>query len=152
MQPFRSSWPFYNSLAFLKDHISGPKDTCSNLVVVDEGQDGELVKEWVTKKTPKKASSEETLLKVAEQIVEKIPSQPLSSPKRQKLSDDEHFGQTIARLLSKFQDGEEKEMLKLEIQMLIHSKMYGRRPQFLPNISGYQQINTPQVYNPYNIS
>ena len=119
---------------------------------MDEGQDGELVKEWMTKKTPKKASSEETLLKVAEQIVEKIPSQPLSSPKRQKLSDDEHFGQTIARLLSKFQDGEEKEMLKLEIQMLIHSKMYGRRPQFLPNISGYQQINTPQVYNPYNIS
>ena len=68
------------------------------------------------KKTTKKLTTEECLIKAAEQIVEKIPPGPTISPKRSKLSDDEHFGQTVARQLARLGEGEEKENLKLQFK------------------------------------
>ena len=35
--------------------------------------------------------------------------------------DDEHFGQTVARQLAWLEEGDEKENLKLQIQVLIHN-------------------------------
>ena len=60
--------------------------------------------------------------------MEKIPLGPTISPKRSKLSDDEHFGQTVARQLARLEEGEEKENLKLQIQVLIHNSQYETRP------------------------
>ena len=81
------------------------------------------------KKTTKNLTTEECLIKAAEQIVEKIPPGPTISPKRSKLSDDEHFGQTVAQQLARLEEGEEKENLKLQIQVLIiHNSQYGTRP------------------------
>ena len=56
------------------------------------------------KKTTKKLTTEECLIKAAELIVEKIPPGPTISPKRSKLSDDKHFGQTIARQLARLEE------------------------------------------------
>ena len=80
------------------------------------------------KKTTKKLTTEEWLIKAAEQVVEKIPPGPTISPKWSKLSDDEHFGQPVARQLARLEEGEEKENLTLQIQVLINNSQYGTRP------------------------
>ena len=125
---------------FLKDQM-GSKETICNLTVDDGASDsicsgpqdpekGSATPKRPGKKTPKKLTAEESLIKAAEQIVEKIPSVPatLSSPKRLKLSDNKHFGQTVARQLMRLEEGEEKENLKLEIQVMIYNSQYGSRP------------------------
>ena len=83
-------------------------------------QDPETPKKPV-KKTTKMLTTEECLIKAAERIVEKIPPGPTISPKRKK-------GQTVARQLARLEEGEEKENLKLQIQVLIHNSQYGTRP------------------------
>jgi len=80
------------------------------------------------KKTTKKLTTEECLIKAAEQIAEKILPGPTISPKRSKLSNDEHFGQTVVRQLARLEEGEEKDNLKLQIQVLIHNSQYGTCP------------------------
>lgn len=134
VKAFHSSWPYYKSLMFLKDQIRSDRPNVCNLTVEDDldsacsvAQDPETPKKPV-KKTTKKVTTEECLIKAAEQIVEKIPPGPTISPNRSKLSDDEHFGQTVARQLARLEEGEEKENLKLQIQVLIHNSQYGTRP------------------------
>ena len=134
VRAFHSSWPYYKSLVFLKDQIRSDMTNVCNLTVEDDldsacsvAQDPETPKKPV-KKTTKKLTTEECLIKAAEQIVEKIPPGPTISPKRSKLSDGEHFSQPVARQLARLEEGEEKENLKLHIQVLIHNSQYGTRP------------------------
>ena len=119
---------------FLKDQIRSDRSNVCNLTVEDDldsvcsvAQDRETPKKPV-KETTEKLTTEECLIKASEQIVEKIPVGPTISPKRSKLSDDEHLGQTVALQLARLEEGEEKENLKLHIQVLIHNSQYGKRP------------------------
>ena len=134
VKAFHSSWPYYKSLMLLKDQIRSDRPNVCNLTVEDDldsacsvSQDPETPNKPV-KKTTKKLTTEECLIKAAEQIVEKNPPGPTISPKRSKLSDDEHFGPTVARQLARLEEEEEKETLKLQIQVLIHNSQYGTRP------------------------
>jgi len=111
---------------FLKDQIRSDRPNVCNLTLEDDldsacsvAQDSETPKKPV-KKTTKKLTTEECLIKAAEP--------PTISPKRSKLSDDEHFGQTVARQLARLEKGQEKENLKLQIQVVIHNSQYGTRP------------------------
>ena len=131
VKEFHSLWPYYKSPMFLKNQIRSDRPNICNLTVEDDldsacsvAQDPETPKKPV-KKTTIKLTTEECLIKAAEQIVEKISQGPT---KRSKLSDDEHFGQTVARQLARLEEGEEKENLKLQIQVLIHNSQYGTRP------------------------
>ena len=72
---------------------------------------------WRKQQKSSLQTTEKCLIKAAELIVEKITPGPTISPKRSKLSDDEHFGQTVARQLARLEEGEEKENLKLQIQV-----------------------------------
>jgi len=119
---------------FLKDQIRSDSPDVCNLTVEDDldsacsvVQDPETPKKPV-KKTTKKLTTEECLIKAGEQIVEKIPQTPIILPKRSKLNDDEHFGRTVARQLARLEEGEEKDNLKLQIQVLIHNSQYRTRP------------------------
>ena len=95
-------------------------------------------------KRPTTLTTEEKLIRTAENIVEKIPSFPVlpavPSPKKQKMSDDELFGQLIANKLSKIPEGEEKESLKLDIQFLIKNVQFGRNTQTV--------LQTRPIYSP----
>ena len=125
---------------WLKDHIA-TKDSISNLnsqVEVDEDSNNSssFSASFSTYSTPRKntkPNAEEKIIKATIAIADKIPdfeSMKASSPKKAKLSDDDHFGQMIARKLEKIPEGEEKEDLKLEIQMLIRNVQFRRRPNF----------------------
>ena len=131
-----SSWPYYKSPMFLRDQVRSDGPNVCNLTVKDDldsaccvAQDPETPKKPV-KKTTKKLTTEECLIKAAEEIVEKIPPVPTILRKRSKHTDDEHFGQTVARQLARLEEGEgeEKENLKLHIQVLIHNSPNGTRP------------------------
>ena len=130
-EAFKSSWPWFNSLMWLKDHM-GTKDSTSNLnssLEDDEISTCSSSGYSSSRKNPK-PNVEEKIIKAAEAIANKIPdfqSLKTSSPKKARLSDDDHFGQMIARKLEKIPEGEEKENLKLEIQMLIKNVQFGRR-------------------------
>ena len=129
-----SSWPYYKSPMFLKDQVRSDRPNVCNLTVEDDldsacsvAQDPETPKKPV-KKTTKKLTTEECLIKAAEEIAEKIPPRPTILRKRSKLTDDERFGQTVARQLARLEEGEEKEKSKLHIQVLIYNSQNGTRP------------------------
>ena len=73
VKAFHSLCPYYKSLMFLKDHIRSDRPNVCNLTVEDDldsacsvtAQDPE------TPKKPVKKTTEECLIKAAEQIVEK---------------------------------------------------------------------------------
>ena len=44
-------------------------------------------------------------------------------------TDDVHFGETLGRLLSGIEDGQEKDFLKLELQRMILNLKYSQRNQ-----------------------
>ncbi|XP_073240346.1 uncharacterized protein [Porites lutea] len=124
VQAFKSSWPWYESLKWLKDHI-GQKESISNLVVnVDattdsDGSNSSVITPITNKKGKKiKLSAEEKIVQAAEAIAEKFPTLP-SEAGNVRVTDDELYGQMIARKLSTLPEGEEKESLKLDIQVLI---------------------------------
>ena len=128
-QTFKSSWPWYESLKWLKDHI-GQKESVSNLVVnldatTDSDCSSSSVVSSITNKKGKKVkvSAEEKIVQAAEAIAEKFPTLP-SGAVNVRVTDDEHYGQMIARKLSNLPEGEEKESLKLDIQVLIKNVMF----------------------------
>ena len=130
-EPFKSAWPWYTLLSWLKDRISC-KETISNLGFEIESVEDESdvsnsssssVSTYKVYSRPQKMKAEDKLVKAAEAIVNTIPSfgymPSHSSPKQTRLRDDEHFGQLVARKLAKFPESEEKECVKLNIQSLI---------------------------------
>ncbi|CAH3028858.1 unnamed protein product, partial [Porites evermanni] len=131
VQAFKSSWPWYESLKWLKDHI-GQKESISNLVVnVDattdsDGSNSSVITPITNKKGKKiKLSAEEKIVQAAEAIAEKFPTLP-SEAGNVRVTDDELYGQMIARKLSTLPEGEEKESLKLDIQVLIKNVMFAK--------------------------
>ena len=113
---------------FLKDQIRSDMPNVCNLTVEDDldsacsvAQDPETPKKPV-KKTTKKLTTEECLIKAAEQILEKNSPGPTISPKRSKLSDNKHFGQTVARQLARLEEGKEKENLKKATYSSVNSQ------------------------------
>ena len=135
-EPFKSAWPWYSSLNWLKDHILC-KETTSNLGFEIESVEDESdvsnsssssVSTYKAYSRPQKVKAEDKLVKAAEAIVNKIPSfgcmPSHSSPKKARLTDDEHFGQLVARELAKLPESEEKECLKLNIQILIKDAQF----------------------------
>ena len=107
------------------DKTSNDSDT-SNLTRTQLGA-------YKVSKRPTTLTIKEKLIRAAENIVEKILLFPVlpavSSPKEQKMSDDELFGQLIANKLSKIPEGEEKESFKLDIQFLVKNVQFGRNTQ-----------------------
>ena len=73
-------------------------------------------------------NSEEILVKAAEEMVAKLPVFG-ASVEKPSLTDDDLFGQLIARKLSKLPESEEKEDLKLNIQVMIKQAMYSSTKQ-----------------------
>ena len=139
VKAFHSSCPYYKSPMFLKDQIRSYRSNVCNLTVEDDldsacsvAQDPETPKKPV-KKTPKKLTTEDCALSRQLSRLWKNLG-PTISPKGSRLSDYEHFGQTVAQQLAQLEEGEEKENLKLHIQVLIHNSQYGTRPsqQFMP--------------------
>ena len=129
VQAFKSSWPWYESLKWLKDHI-GQKESISNLVVNldattdSDGSNSSVITPITNKKGKKiKLSAEEKIVQAAEAIAEKFPTLP-SGAGNMRVTDDELYGQMIARKLSTLPEGEEKESLKLDIQVLIKNVMF----------------------------
>lgn len=137
-EPFKSSWFWYISLMWLKDHI-GTKGSTSHFTSSLEGDDisnGSSSAYISSRKNPK-PNFEETIVKVDEAIANKIPdfhSLKTSSKRKSRLSGDDHFGQMVTRKLEKIPEREEKN-LKLEIQMLIKNVRFGRRLNFSGNHS-----------------
>ena len=135
--PFRSSWPWYTELAWLKDHIAYKESTSNFMPKIEV--DGESVgwkdetrfeQEAVVTPTRKRGrnNSEEILVKAAEEMVAKLPVFG-ASVEKPSLTDDDLFGQLIARKLSKLPESEEKEDLKLNIQVMIKQAMYSSTKQ-----------------------
>ena len=131
VQAFKSSWPWYESLKWLKDHI-GQKESISNLVVNldattdSDGSNSSVITPITNKKGKKiKLSAEEKIVQAAEAIAEKFPTLP-SGAGNVRVTDDELYGQMIARKLSTLPEGEEKESLKLDIQVLIKNVMFAK--------------------------
>lgn len=132
VQAFKSSWPWYESLKWLKDHI-GQKESISNLVVNldattdSDGSNSSVITPITNKKGKKiKLSAEEKIVQAAEAIAEKFPTLP-SGAGNMRVTDDElddDDGQMIARKLSTLPEGEVKESLKLDIQVLIKNVMF----------------------------
>lgn len=130
--PFKSSWPWYTELTWLKDHI-GCKESTSNLsmgMAVKVEDDVDSPQQAPTRKRGRGNSGEERLIKAAEDMVAKFPAfggPPTAKPSS---TDDELFGQLVARKMSKLPENEEKEDLKLNIQLLIKQAMYnsGKKP------------------------
>ena len=131
VQAFKSSWPWYESLKWLKDHIS-QKESISNLVVdLDGTTDSDCSNSSVVtplKGKKIKVSAEEKIVQAAEAIAEKFPTLP-SGAGNGRMTDDELYGQMIARKLSNLPEGEEKESLKLDIQVLIKNVMFKKPSQ-----------------------
>lgn len=135
--PFKSSWPWYTELTWLKDHIAY-RDSTSNLAIVPKVEiDGSSTgspsqnPEETGRPCRKRAKNdgEERLIKAAEDMVAKLPSFGASQSEKPSLTDDELFGQLVARKLSKLPECEEKEDLKLNIQLLIKQATYsGKQP------------------------
>ena len=158
--PFKSSWPYYKDLAWLRDHIAY-SDSASNLfslpqvIAVDEGNDvGEVNSDFQnqnheemvhapSRKRPKQG--EDRLVKAAEEMVKTMASfgKPSERPTLQPITEDELFGKLIAKKLCKIPEGETKDDLKLHIQMLLKQAQYcpgspapivsGKEP-FAPNM------------------
>ena len=123
MQAFKSSWPWYESLKWLKDHIS-QKESISNLVVeLDGTTDSDCSNSSVV--TPLKGKK---IKLSAEAIAEKFPTLP-SGAGNGRMTDDELYGQMIARKLSNLPEGEVKESLKLDIQILIKNVTFTKASQ-----------------------
>ena len=107
-EPFKSSWPWYNSLKWLKDHF-GAKDSISNLNSSLQGNDSSFSSSFgvhTSSQRAQKPTVEDNIIKAAEAIANKTPDfQSLKtsapSPKKAKYTDDEHFGQLLARKLEK---------------------------------------------------
>lgn len=91
-------------------------------------------------------SAEENIVQAAEAIVAKFPTLPSgagNSPKKGQITDDELYGQMIAKKLGKLPEREEKESLKLNIQVLIRDVMFAKSSQWIQ-----QQLPTYQHYGP----
>ena len=90
VRAFHSSWPYYKSLVFLKVQIRSDMPNVCNLTVEDDldsacsvAQDPEAPKKPV-RKTTKKLTTEECLIKAAKQIVEKNSSRTYNFTKKVK--------------------------------------------------------------------
>ena len=109
------------------DKTSNDSDT-SNLTHTQLGA-------YKVSKRPTTLTTEEKLIRAAENIVENNPifssvtSSLLTKKKQQKMSDDDLFGQLIANKLSKISEGDEKESLKLDIQFSIKNLQFSRNTQ-----------------------
>ena len=82
---------------------------------------------------------------------------PPPPPPPQSKSGDEHFGETVSKLMSEVPDGMSKDLLKLEIQQLIyqtkHNSSYSGRSNFnYPQFSIYssQPCGNSSYGNSYN--
>jgi hypothetical protein len=138
--PFKSSWPWYKELSWLRDHISY-RDSTSNLsalpvvtiddidaeeerTVVDVGAHQGQSEEPRTAKKRCRQQSEDRLVKAAEEMVSKFPVFNHQHAQAPSLTEDELFGKLVAKKMSKIPEGEEKDDLKMNIQLLIKQAMY----------------------------
>ena len=147
---YKSQWKFYDELDFLRSMVT-PRATLSNLD--DETTFREVQR--VQKENRRKSDSpnpaldamkESTYVLKTLQQKENIPPagrdsitpiQPVQPPALQPKSLNEHFGETVAKLMDEIDDPMTRDRLKIEIQNLIFKAKY--YPQT-------NSINTPQIH------
>ncbi|KAJ7377689.1 hypothetical protein OS493_027251 [Desmophyllum pertusum] len=97
VEAFKSAWPWYKSLKWLKDHIS-QKESITNLVDLDPDSDSSnsSVASAINPKKGKKikVSAEEKIVQAAEAIVANFQHCPveLETPQEGQITDDELYG------------------------------------------------------------
>ena len=123
---FKIRWQFYDCLSFLLDGTT-PKETYSTLTLDTADENNPPPPPKKANKRKRQASPtthSSSLIEEATSVLKDIPDNrrnPLPSiPK----SHDMHFGETIGRMWSEIIDGQEKDMLKLEMQRMLLSVKY----------------------------
>ena len=157
---YKPKWQFYESLSFLQDMVT-PRRTYSNLdddeetfpLRINGPRRKKTVPETPAHEMMKEATSGEEHFTESIFITRDTSSASSTTSK----SGNEHFGETVAKLMSEVPDGMSKDLLKLEIQQLIdqtkHNSSYSGRSNFnYPPFSVYssQPCGNSSYGNSYN--
>ncbi len=140
---YKSKWQYYDALSFLSDNVT-PRATTSNICTKRPRADEDHCA-YPTDNRPSAKSAKMVETNRSNDLIEtaiKVLNRPKERPKpvepRPPNSADQLFGEMIVKMLETIQEGESKDLLKMDIQRLIFEtkykaatpgNMYSRYPQ-----------------------
>ena len=150
---YTPKWQFYDSLLFLQDMVT-PRRTFSNMDDDDVNRIPSRIngprRPKKTVETPGHELKKQATTVLKNQKVSPQVTPPPPPPPPQSISSDEHFGETVAKLMGEVPDGMNKDLLQLEIQRLIyqtkHNASYSGRSNFSHNSPPFGNFGNHSSY------
>ena len=146
---YKIKWPYFEMMSFLKDNLQ-PRKTVSNLTlesnnnIESDDTPSQPVAEKMRTSRPKKRLEGQQDEDVQFKKVATAYMQKMSQPEKFQKDLDEVFGEMITKKLQSIPNGQQKEMLKIEIQKLIMNLEFAQfSPPNVPTNQFYPFASTP---------